>query len=372
MDEDTNVDKLSKMQLATKVANKWKDSNGIGRNDALKMTVDSMKAALKAGDASLLKGRETVHNPSGEVAGGLAGQLGVLGATINAAIDDKLKEFTPESPIDAEEIKALIEARLAEQTVVTVKLPTGKEVKAGRQHRCFPDMALFLGRKRNVWIYGPAGSGKTRGAIEFAKAAGMTYNLVPIHEEMGAGHLLGRKNPIDGQWVPGVIQQTLLEGGLIILDEIDRARPGLPTAMNAVLEQRQLNVDGVMQDLHEDAVIVACGNRLHGADGHYVASRRQDQSFVNRFYTIEWSYDKSFELDLAGNDQSEWTLYVQAVRDKVADLGISSGVITPRQMINGAQDLRDGLKRKTVENGLIWSRFTATDAAKLKAAVKNV
>jgi len=67
--------------------------------------------------------------------------------------------------------------------------------------------------------------------------------------------------------------------------------------------------------------------------------------------------DTDFELKLAGADQRERVEFCWRLRDLVNELGITSGHVSPRTMIQGGQDLRDGLSREKVEGWLIWNNF---------------
>ena len=83
-----------------------------------------------------------------------------------------------------------------------------------------------------------------------------------------------------------------------------------------------------------------------------------------------WEIDEDYEVVVAGEDQSEWTRYVQKCRRAAAATGISENVVfaTPRASINGAKALRLGrLTRSQVEQALLWGRLSAEDGAKVKA-----
>ena len=195
--------------------------------------------------------------------------------------------------------------------------------------------------------------------------------LVPMHEDVTPSRLLGYRSPINGEWVKGELEDVLTEGGIAILDEVDRARPGVPVALNAVLAQRMVTLRGKTQDIHPDCRFVCCSNTLHGGSAEYAAARQQDGAFKDRFYLLDWPADTDLELRLAGEDQREWVEVCWQLRDLVNELGITSGRVSPRTMINGAQDLRDGLPRPKVESWLIWSKFTPSDARKLRDALQH-
>lgn len=365
----SQFDAMGKMQLVSAVSTAF----GIGRNDCLKFTVQSMKDALNAGDSTLLKqGNGEAVNVVTTKGGGLADALGQLGILVDSAIDAKFADFKP--GIDAEGIKKLAEeaalAAIGDVRKIHVILPTGVEIDSTSQHFQFPTVALHLGRGRHVWITGPAGTGKSEAALAYGKKAGVPrITLVPMHEDMSVGRLTGYKSPVNGEWIKGDLEDVLTEGGLAILDEIDRCRPGVPVGINSILAQRLFTVNGETRPVHEKAQIVATSNTIHGANGEFTAARQQDKALSDRFLMIKWEADEKFELKLAGSDQREWVVYCQKLRKFVNELGIQSGRVSPRHMIGGAQDLRDGLDRQETERVWIWNRFTPGDEAKLRNAL---
>jgi hypothetical protein len=294
----------------------------------------------------------------------LAGQLNEQ--RVNEIVEERLSSYR--APLDETSVRQLVAEELKAHPPLRVALPTGVEIDATHQHKHFCDLATLVGRGRHVWLVGPAGTGKSEAALNLASQMNARRALVPMHEDVTPSRLLGYRSPVNGEWVKGELEDVLTGGGLAILDEVDRARPGVPVALNAVLAQRKFTVRGETRDIHPEARFVCCSNTLHGGSAEYAAARQQDGAFKDRFYLLEWPADTDLELRLAGEDQRDWVEFCWKLRDLVSELGITSGRVSPRTMISGAQDLRDGLPRTKVENWLVWGKFTPTDARKLRDA----
>src|SRR5438132_6202238 len=74
-----------------------------------------------------------------------------------------------------------------------------------------------------------------------------------MHEDVTPSRLLGYHSPINGDWVKGELEEVLTEGGVAILDEVDRSRPGVTVALNAVLAQRKFTLKGETKPIHDEA-----------------------------------------------------------------------------------------------------------------------
>jgi hypothetical protein len=301
----------------------------------------------------------------------LAGQVNEerVNEIAREVVEERLGSY--QRAVDEGRVKELIASELKAHPPLRITLPSGVELDATHQHKHFGDLATLVSRKRHVWLVGPAGTGKSEAALALSSKMNVKKTLIPMHEDVTPSRLLGYRSPINGEWVKGELEDVLTEGGIAILDEVDRARPGVPVALNAVLAQRKFTLKGETRDIHEDARFICCSNTLHGGSAEYAAARQQDGAFKDRFYLLEWPADTDLELRLSGEDQKGWVEYCWKLRNLINELGITSGRVSPRTMINGAQDLRDGLPRQKVEAWTIWNKFSASDAKKLRDAMQH-
>jgi MoxR-like ATPase len=174
-----------------------------------------------------------------------------------------------------------------------------------------------------------------------------------------------------GSYVPGFLYEPMKNGGIVLIDEIDRCNSGVLVAMNCALANGfAIFPNGELVRKHADTIFIAAGNTIHGATSEFTAAQKQDLSVVSRFVRIEWPIDEDLERSLA-SDQPEWVAFVQEMRRLVASLGIRSLSVTPRATLDGADALRNGMDRKDVEQGLIWAALPEQDAAKLRANLRH-
>lgn len=288
----------------------------------------------------------------------LAGAADELNAKLGAAID-KISEGLPD--YIAAEIAKLAPVQL------TVTLPDTESVKLGVVHYAQERLILMLGAGCNVYLYGPAGSGKTTAGRKCADAFKLPFYFTG---KIDSEYLLLGFNNAQGETVRTQFREAYEHGGVFLFDEIDRSAPSAFTALNAALANGICAFpDGVIP-MHPDFKCIAAGNtRMGGADNTYTAGQQQDASSVDRFAFLHWGYDEKLELALA-NDKS-WCKLVQAVRAQVLARGINS-LVTPRATIDGCKLLAAGLGWDDVAHAVLWKGLDESTIETLKDATSDM
>lgn len=232
---------------------------------------------------------------------------------------------------------------------VIVKVDNKKVIDLGKQHKQFQTLLQILSTKLNVYLVGPAGSGKTTAAINCAKALNIPFHFTgAIASEF---KLTGFMNA-QGQIVLTEFRQAYENGGLFLFDEIDASYPQAILAFNAALANDYMDFPDKRIPRHKDFYCIAAANTFgQGADRQYIGRNQLDAASLDRFVFIDWEFDENLERDLAGND--EWVDFVQEVRSTISELKIRH-VVSPRASIFGATLLANGIDRKTVEKSVIW------------------
>lgn len=207
------------------------------------------------------------------------------------------------------------------------------------------------GRRLNVWISGPTGSGKTHGARQAADALGLAWGF---HGAMTMAHELTGFVDAGGTYHSTQFVERFRSdgnGGLCLLDELDSWGPEATLCLNAALANGQLVLPtGEIVDRHPDFACVGAGNTWGlGATAEFVGRNRLDAAFLSRFpVKLAWAYDESLERDICGNPDA--ARRVQKARANAAKHGIKA-VIDPRSSMAGA--------------ALIAVGFTADEAANM-------
>lgn len=276
-------------------------------------------------------GEYTMPEPKAP-AGDAASQLAALIASLAGG----------KASVDESQVRAIVRKELEGVVFpVTVQVSTnGQEAKKleGVHHRRFPQLLQMLNAGLNVWLAGPAGTGKTTAAHNAAEALGLPFYFNgAIDNEY---KLLGFTDA-QGRVVSRPFRKAYEEGGVYLFDEIDASMPSAVLAFNAALANGSCDFpDGNIKRHPNFRVIAAANTYGHGANAEYVGRARMDGAFLDRFVTLTWELDEALERSLAGNDK--WVTYVQDVRRKVASKGIKV-IISPRASIHGARMLAGGM-----------------------------
>ena len=220
-----------------------------------------------------------------------------------------------------------------------------------RPHKALDDVLQWLAVVVDVYVVGPAGSGKTTMAKQAAQALDLDFYFTAKVDS--AARLLGY-NDAHGQYVSTVFRDWCENGGLFLFDEIDASCPNALTAFNQALANRQCAFPDGIVELHESCIAIAAANTVGtGSNRQYVGRSKLDAATLDRFVFIDVGYDEELERDLTGCD--EWVRIVQAYRKAADDLSIAH-VISPRASIKGALLFdklpRTKLVKQTILKGL--------------------
>lgn len=259
-----------------------------------------------------------------------------------------------------ENVKTLIaeateEARRAAAITVTVRHEeTGEAKDLGMQHERFPLLLRMIQAKRpdgsrlNVWLRGPAGSGKTTAARKAAEALGLPFHF---NGAVDTEYKLLGFTDATGKVVRRAFREAWEHGGVYLFDEVDASMPGAVLALNAALANGYCDFPDGCLPKHADCIIIAAANTWGlGANAEYVGRIRQDAAFLDRFVKLDWPYDEKLETALCPNPR--WARHVQKTRANVAAKGIKA-VISPRATYDGAALLAAGLDWDEVEAATI-------------------
>lgn len=279
------------------------------------------------------------------------------------------------------EFMALVESKPREVTLSLTLGETVKNVTLGICHKMQTTLIKKLLARVNVYLHGPAGSGKTTACRLSAKALSealgreIKFYAFSADETMQTYQLLGYRNASDASIVRTQFRDAWEHGGLFLLDEMDTA-PGLLTVLNMALDNGLCAFPDGLIPMHADFFFVGGGNTIgKGADSTYVSRNRQDGATMTRFAFIRWDYDEALELAAAGVDQRAWVEHVQKIRKAISDLGVSAPdlLVSPRASIYGARELRtdNTTTFAELEEAYIWQGCSEDDRAKVRAQMRR-
>lgn len=280
--------------------------------------------------------------------------------------------------IDQEQVAGWVNAEVASQVaeteerlaklikgqarhVILEKIETGEKFDLGLQHYRFEALLLRCrialaaaakGKYLNIWLVGPAGSGKTTAAENVAKAIeaeiGEPFNF-EFNGALDSEHKLLGFVDANGKIVSRPFRKAWTEGGIYLFDEVDASMPGACLALNAALANGYCDFPDGKIDRSPKCVVIASGNVWNGATEDYVGRFQPDAAFADRFIKFRWDYDEKLERAIAQNDV--WCDYVIKVRTIIRKKGIKKHVVSPRASQFGALMLSGGVPwREVVED----------------------
>lgn len=179
-----------------------------------------------------------------------------------------------------------------------------------------------------------------------------------------------------GNYIPTEFRRRFEQGGVFLIDEIDRGNPGVLTALNQAIENGTCAFPDAMIPRHPDFITVAAANTYGtGASREYVGALQLDAATLDRFVMLHWDYDEALETDIAratftasgGTDStiiSRWLLKVRYARQRATALSIRH-IVSPRASIVGADLLGSGLPESTVAPLVLWKGLDSDTIARL-------
>ena len=235
---------------------------------------------------------------------------------LTAAIQALAGGVTPAS-IQAlqEEVAALKEEVAAlkdEKPCRTIEVKVGEKTNRvdGVLNPVFEDVVTLIAAKKNVYLFGPAGSGKNVLCGQVAEALGLKFYYQ--NTLLTKFDLSGFKNAV-GDFEKTEFFEAFTNGGLFMLDEVDNSSAEALVALNAALANGYYSFPGIGRvHCHPDFRCIAAGNTIGtGADAAYCGRYKMDASSRDRFQFIEVDYCPEIEESICkGHDD-----ILQFVRD---------------------------------------------------------
>lgn len=254
---------------------------------------------------------------------------------------------------------------LQKPTIVELKKTDAPNIQLGVQHRHFPDLLAMCfaatgeGTRLNVWLHGPAGTGKSTAArnVSYALTAhhGREFPFYSLGALETGFQVLGY-NDANGKYVTTQFRECFEKGGVICLDEQDSYTPSASLALNGALANGHCAFADKIVARHQDCIIIAGANTMGlGGTMEYVGRMKQDAAFLDRFVTLDWPIDEALEDHLCPN--KNWLDIVRHCRQQVISKQIKGAMVTPRAAIYGDSLLRAGVSldrvlKATIKKGM--------------------
>jgi len=208
------------------------------------------------------------------------------------------------------------------------------------KHETYEKLKRKIGLRLNVYMVGPAGSGKTTGAEQVAEDLGLPFYAMSVCAQTTKADLMGYKD-VSGVYHETVFYQAYANGGVFLLDEVDNGNANVLNSLNAATANNIASFPCGMVKKSPDFICVAAGNTYGmGATKTYVGRQALDGATLNRFTMVEWAYDERVEDSMVSN--IEVAKLVQAIRKSVENLGIKI-IVSPRSSAGIDKEIASGV-----------------------------
>lgn len=205
-----------------------------------------------------------------------------------------------------------------------------------------------------VYLFGPAGTGKTTFAMEIAKDLNLPCYIQGTTNDIFA--LQGIKLP-NGDYIKSNVQKAVENGGVLLLDECDSYPEDVQTWFNSLLANRKISFTNCGTiEAHKDLVIIGAGNTNGNGQNDKYLRQQFDGAFLNRFAIKKHvGYSQSAE-DNINKDSAEFIRLLRKA-DKTNSLILSYRTISflPQlEQLFGAKgaiesNITDVLDKTTIE-----------------------
>lgn len=347
-----------------------------------KVSNSVIRDAIRASDQALLVTADGAPTPDqGEPAPKAAPKATPKSGDATAdALAALLASLTPEAPaLDVDQVTAIVRTEVAKVAqelpgvVVEVKGPLGDTTLPETHHESLPEVVTILGAGLNLFLVGPAGSGKSTLIHQAAEALSLDFHALSLGPTTPTSKLFGYMDA-QGRYVRTPFREAYENGGVILLDELDNGHPGLVAEINQATANGYCAFADGMVKRHPDCRIAATGNTFgRGPDRLFVGRNILDAATLDRFATVEVLVDERLERAIAlAYAEDDATLrrtigahvdLVQATRAKVEAASLPL-VVSPRASIDGASLIRAGVDPKRAAEVRLYAGWSTEHRSK--------
>ena len=164
---------------------------------------------------------------------------------------------------------------------------------------------------KNIWMVGPAGSGKSTMARNIAEVMEIPYLCISCGIGTSATEFIGYKYPNREATRFG---EFYSKPSIILIDEMTALDPSVAQILNAALANDEIETTTGLVRRHPNCIIIATSNTFgFGCDRQYVANNQLDASTIDRFIggIIEVTYSAKYESQY----DTEVVEYVNMLRE---------------------------------------------------------
>lgn len=239
----------------------------------------------------------------------------------NGGNDDAARERIDALEAQVEELAAQVEELKNQPAKVhEIRLPEKTGKVDGITHPKYDEVLAMIAEGENVYLYGPAGSGKNVLCAQIANGLGIPFYYQ--NTVLTKFDLSGFKNAV-GDFEKTEFFEAFTKGGLFMLDEVDNSTAEAMVALNAALANGYYSFPGIGRvDVHPDFRCIAAGNTIGtGADSAYCGRYKLDASSRDRFCFEGIDYCEEIENAITAGDNTGLIVFAHDLRRAIQEVG---------------------------------------------------
>lgn len=276
---------------------------------------------------------------------------------------------------------ALAELKANKPVVLEVKKLDGAVTKVENGHYLLPRLIKLLASGFNLYLWGPAGSGKTTAAMWAAVALKWLSEIDTLDPTTFRSMVQGYMTP-QGEPVHTTFTRCWTEGKVYVADETDNAPGHVQTLFNSALANGHAPLAWGNVARKEGFGFVGTGNTPGRPTREFPDRKPMSAAFADRLYFMHWPLDPAIECRAAGLaipampvvepktcSAKDWVTFVRKLRDW-ASVNMPTLMVTPRASLAGLQALQLGESPLDIAHGLIFRGADSEMVSKALNAVK--
>lgn len=300
-----------------------------------------------------------------------------------------LATLTPKVEIDETMVRKLVseavDAKLSERVVTTLEvkdLDKGTKVDIDAPHPYLQRVIRLVKAGIHVYLWGPAGSGKTTAGMQVAHALKRESEIDTLDPSTFRSMVQGYMTPT-GDPVHTAFSRCYTSGKVYIADECDNAPGHVQTLYNSALANGHAPLAWGNVGRADGFAFIGTGNTPGRPTREFPDRKPMSAAFADRLYFVHWPLDEASErkwAEVTGHGNAikvpkartitaqAWVDWVQKTREW-AKSNAPTLMITPRASLVGIRALELGESPEMVAEALV---FRGADAELQKKALNAV
>jgi len=259
--------------------------------------------------------------------------------------------------------------RVSTPTVVTVGEKPPVQI-TGKTHRQFTDLLRKVSARRNLFLTGSAGVGKTFIVDQIGEALGIPVTTLTADPLPQRFEIIGGVSPVTGDVIKGSVADVYENGGIYLIDEFDTGHPSLGTALNKLLANDSFDfpvAGGGTRKVrkHKDFLVIATGNTYgQGGSLRYVGTNKINGAGLDRFSFVHIGVDEELEkhiCDSISPDASAQVLPIVRTARRNAETYRLDVIVSPRTSIDACHFIVAGDTLRQALDGRLFGRGLPSD-----------